>query len=219
MACDNVWKILAETGAILKDDHFVYTKGGHGSEYINKDALFMHPTELARLCQEIANQFTDTFLQSRADVVLGPAVGGALVAQWVAYFLKRATVSHEVLALYADKVDDGFVLQRGYDAFMRDKNVLVVEDVLNTGGSVKQVVELARSHGGKVIGVGALCNRGNVRLWDIGDPPILYSLVSVNMTVYDSSQCPLCAQGKPINTKIGKGAKFVAEHGQPKAPA
>lgn len=215
---DSVWKALEEMGAILRDDHFVYTNGGHGSEYVNKDALFTRPRELSKMCKYIAQNFTDTFGISNADIVLGPAVGGALIVQWVAYHLYKTT-SAEVLAIYADKENGGFVLKRGYDVLVPGKRVLVVEDILNTGGSVKQVVELARTHGGNVIGVGAICNRGNVRIVDIGKPPALTSVVSVNMQVYDARECPFCAEGKPINTKIGKGADFVAKHGQPKIPA
>lgn len=218
MTQEKVWKTLADMGAILKDDHFVYTKGGHGSEYVNKDALFMHPDKLSGMCRDIAHQFTDDSEMSRADVVLGPVVGGALIAQWVAYHLRRTKHAREVLAIYADKVDDGFALKRGYDRVVTGKNILIVEDILNTGGSVKQIVELARTHRGNVIGVGAICNRGDVHVWDIGSPPILYSVVATKMVVHDSSQCPFCAEGRPINTKIGKGAEFVAKHGQPKVP-
>lgn len=216
MSESSVWDTLRDMGAVLKDDHFVYTKGGHGSEYVNKDALFMHPKKLLALCRQIANSFRDSFGESLADVVMGPAVGGALIAQWVTYCLNDQL--KEVQAIYADKEGDGFVLKRGYDAIVPGKKVLVVEDILNTGGSVKQVVELARAHGGEVIGVGAICNRGDVHIWDIGKPPMLYSVVATRMTVYDSSRCPLCAEGRPINTKIGKGADFVAKHGQPKVP-
>lgn len=216
MSEQSAWDTLRDMGAILKDDHFVYTKGGHGSEYVNKDALFMRPNKLLALCRQIANSYRDRFGESLADVVMGPAVGGALVAQWVAYCLNDQL--KEVRAIYADKEGDGFVLKRGYDAIVRGKKVLIVEDILNTGGSVKQVVELARTHGGEVIGVGAICNRGNVRAVDIGKPPKLYSVVSIKMGIWHAEACPFCANGMPINTKIGKGADFVAKHGQPKVP-
>ncbi|OHB20156.1 MAG: hypothetical protein A2854_05105 [Parcubacteria group bacterium RIFCSPHIGHO2_01_FULL_56_18] len=227
MTNETVWETLERTGAILRNDHFVYTKGGHGSEYVNKDALFKYPLELSTMCKSIADAFTDKFGITEADVVLGPAVGGALIAQWVAYHLQITTTRTEVLAIYADKevvifpgpkTEARFVLNRGYDVVVPGRRVLVVEDILNTGGSVKQVVELARKHGGYVIGVGAICNRGNVRIVDIGEPPTLYSVVAVKMQVHDSSKCPLCAAGIPINTKIGKGADFVAQRGQPKVP-
>lgn len=207
---NEVWKTLEKMGAILRDDHFVYTKGGHGSEYVNKDALFKHPDALKVLCKHIADAFKDHDI----EVVLGPAIGGALIAQWVAFLLPQMT-GRPLVTIYADKEDGGFVLKRGYDAEVPGKKVLVVEDILNTGGTVKQIVELAREHGGTVTAVGAICNRGNVRIADIGHPPKLYSVVSVSMNVYDAGVCPLCAAGKPINTKIGKGAEYVAKHGQP----
>ncbi|MBL8157924.1 phosphoribosyltransferase [bacterium] len=217
MSEQSVWDTLRDMGAILKDDHFVYTKGGHGSEYVNKDALFMHPAGFSKLCSMIADEFRDMFGTPLPDVVLGPAVGGALVAQQVAYHL-GANSRSKPLAIYADKEGDGFVLKRGYDEKVPGKKILIVEDILNTGGSVKQVVELARTHGGDVIGVGAICNRGDVRIVDIGKPPKLFSVVSTRMVMYDSSQCPLCAEGRPINTKIGKGKEYVEKHGQPKVP-
>lgn len=213
----SVWDTLKDMGAILKDDHFVYTKGGHGSEYVNKDALFMYPADFSKLCSMIADEFRDMFGAPLPEVVLGPAVGGALVAQQVAYHL-GANSRTKPTAIYADKEGGGFVLNRGYDSVVPGKKILIVEDILNTGGSVKQVVELARAHGGEVIGVGAICNRGDVRIVDIGKPPKLYSVVAIKMGVWHAEACPFCANGMPINTKIGKGADFVAKHGQPKVP-
>lgn len=210
---DRIWRILKEANAILKDDHFVYTKGGHGHEYVNKDALMLMPFELDLLCNEIAEHFR----ASGPAIVLGPAVAGAIISYAVARNL-NAPLKPLVSATYADKEGDGFVLKRGYDEVIKGKRALVVEDILNTGGSVKQIVELARRHGAEVIGVGAICNRGGVTADMIGDPPELFSVVSVNMQMYPADECPFCKEGRPINTKIGKGADFVAKHGQPKVP-
>ncbi|MEI6499047.1 MAG: phosphoribosyltransferase family protein [bacterium] len=103
-----------------------------------------------------------------------------------------------------------FVFKRGYgDLVAGGKKVLVVEDVLTTGSSVKKVVEAVRAIGGEVVGVAALCNRGAVTAKDIGDVPELFSLMNISMESWDASECPLCAAGVPINTTVGKGQAFL----------
>ena len=98
----------------------------------------------------------------------------------------------------------------GYDKFLPGRRVLVVEDVLTTGGSAKKVVELARAAGGKVIGLGVLCNRGGVTPHDVGDVPQLFALTNIPLEVWMEGDCPLCKQGVPVNTDIGKGREFLA---------
>jgi orotate phosphoribosyltransferase len=88
--------------------------------------------------------------------------------------------------------------------------VLVVEDILTTGGSARQVVEAVQRQGGSVVGVGALCNRGDVSAATLG-APALFALTAVPLTSYAPEECPLCAAGVPINTRVGKGAAFVAQ--------
>jgi orotate phosphoribosyltransferase len=210
---ERIWRILKEANAILRNDHFVYTKGGHGHEYVNKDALMLMPFELDLLCKEIA----DHFRKAGPAVVLGPAIAGAIISFSVARQL-NTPFKPLVSSTYADKEGDGFVLKRGFDAVIAGKHVLVVEDILNTGGSVKQIVELARAHGGNVVGVGAICNRGGVTTEMIANPPELFSVASVSMQMYPADECPFCKEGRPINTKIGKGKEYVEKHGQPKAP-
>jgi orotate phosphoribosyltransferase len=87
--------------------------------------------------------------------------------------------------------------------------VLVVEDILTTGGSARLVVEAVAAAGGTVVGVGALCNRGGVSAQQIG-APVLFSLSTVPMESFAAEECPLCAAGVPVNTRVGKGAAFVA---------
>jgi orotate phosphoribosyltransferase len=137
------------------------------------------------------------------DVVIAPAIGGVILASHTALHLK-------VLSAYAEKDgDDGFVIKRGYDTAIDGKRVLIVEDILNTGGSVKKVVDAVRRHSGTVVGVGALCNRGGVTTEDLKVPK-LKSLVNMPLEVYDESECPLCVSEVPINTKLGKGREYLA---------
>ena len=88
--------------------------------------------------------------------------------------------------------------------------ILVVDDILTTGGSVRKVVETTRSFGGNVVAVGVLCNRGGIKPEDVGGVPRLFALVNVKLDAWDEMDCPLCASGVPVNTDVGKGREFLA---------
>jgi len=206
MSNQEVLAILTQVGAVITDSHIVYTLGKHGSAYINKDALYPHTKETSQLCR----LFAEHFAQDDVDVVIAPALGGIILSQWTAYHLSELT-GREVLGLYTEKIEGtkDFVIKRGYDKLLVGKKTLILEDVLTTGGSVKKVVELARSMGAEIVGVGVLCNRGNIRAEDIGNVSKLYSLVSISLDAWEPDECPLCAQGVLINTSVGKGREFL----------
>ncbi len=201
-----VLDLLSDVGAITTNTHAVYTSGKHGSMYVNKDALYPHTKETSALCR----LFAEYFLQDHVDIVIAPALGGIILSQWTAHHLSELS-GREVLGLYAEKIEGtkDFIIKRGYDKLLAGKKVLILEDVLTTGGSVKKVVELVRSMGGGIVGVGALCNRGGILAQDIGNVPKLHALVSISLDAWDPDQCPLCKQGVPINTSIGKGREFL----------
>jgi orotate phosphoribosyltransferase len=199
-------EILQDVGAVITNSHFVYTSWKHGSAYVNKDALYPHTMETSALCLAIAREF----VHEQVEAVVVPAVGGVALSQWTAYHLSYLT-GREVLAIYAEKSDDGnsFVIKRGYDKLIAKKEVLVVEDILNTGGTARKVVEAVRAIKGKVIGVGCLCNRGGVTYRDLSYVRMLHSLVNIKLDAWDEADCPLCAQGVPVNTDVGKGREFL----------
>lgn len=190
--------------------HFVFASGNHGSAYVNKDAIYPHTRDVSFLCREIANFFVDDNVQ----VVIAPAVGGVILSQWVAHHL-TGFMGEDVLGVYADKEkingEDNFVIRRGYDKIVADEKVLVVEDILNTGRSARKVVEAVREIGGRVVGVGVLCNRGGVTLEDLGGVPKLFALADIRMESWAAKDCPLCAQDFPVNTDVGKGREFLAQ--------
>ena len=202
----HVLKVLNDVGAVITDSHIVYTSGKHGSAYINKDALYPHTRATSMLCREIAMHYEDDGIEA----VIAPAVGGVILSTWTADWLSSRT-GREVLCTYADKDGkDGFIIKRGYDKLIAGKTVLVVEDLLTTGGSVRKVVEAVRAIGGNVVGVGVLCNRGSVTPADLGDVPRLVALTNIKMDSWDEADCPLCKQGVPINTSIGHWKAFLA---------
>ena len=202
---------LAKIQAVITDSHLVYTSGKHGATYFNKDAIYPHTELTSQLCEEIAKYFADRGI----EVVIAPAVGGIILSQWVAYHLTKIT-GREVLGVYAEKDGEGFVIKRGYDKLSAGKKVLIVEDILTTGGSVKKVIDTARSIGANIVGLGVLCNRGGITAKDVSNPPELFALIDVNFDAWDEADCPLCAKNIPINMDVGHGRNYVQAKSQNK---
>jgi orotate phosphoribosyltransferase len=204
-----IMRMFAGVGAIVSDSHFVYSSGRHSSVYVNKDALYLHPETISELCRFMAQPYD----ADEIDAVVAPVLGGIVLSQWVAHHLNTRRTSGETLAIYAEKGSDEaekhFFFGRGYDRYIPGKNILVVEDVLTTGGSARQVIDLVRRHGGNVVGLSALCNRGNVQPADVGHVPV-QALVSIALETYPAEACPFCRDGVPVNTTLGKGRAFVA---------
>lgn len=212
MKTDKIIRILKKVGAILTDDHFVYTSGRHGSVYINKDFLYPHTKETSK----VAKMFAEKFKNRDIDVVAAPAVGGTILSTWTAFYLSKLR-KKEVLSVYTEKdkgttasaAESEQMFRRGYDKFITGKNVLVLEDLTTTGISVKRTVEAIKKAGGKVIAVCVMVNRDpkNISASTIGAP--FYSLGNFTAVAYPENECPLCQKGLPINIKIGHGKKFV----------
>ncbi|HTM68175.1 MAG TPA: phosphoribosyltransferase family protein [Candidatus Binatia bacterium] len=199
--------ILAECGAVIDGSHFVYASGLHGKAYVNKDAVFLRPDKLSWVCLRLALAFS----KAGVDVVVGPAVGGAIIASHVAEHLRNwSQAQRDVRAAFADKTPDGgFIFARGYAEAISGRKVLVVEDILTTGGSCRKVVDAARAAGANVVGVGALVNRGSVSAEAVGAPPEFHALVELTFPTWKENACPLCATGVPVRTDLGKGKDFL----------
>lgn len=207
MTESEVLDVLESVGA-FRAGHFVFTSGRHGDKYINKDALYPFTRETSLLCGAMAEMFKD----DKVDVVIGPAVGAAILSQWVAYHLTQMTGTN-VAGVYADKDGQGgFILKRGYDRVVSGKRCIIVEDLLTTGGSVKKTIEAARVAGANIVGVTALANRGGVQAIDIGNPPKFEVLLNVHLESWEAADCPLCARGIPVATDIGHGREFAAKN-------
>ena len=197
---------MQKVGA-FRSGHFVFTHGRHSDSYVNKDALYPYTHDTSRLCKAMAERFG----KHEIDTVVGPAIGAAILSQWVAYHLTEIRGT-EVYGAYADKDGQGgFVLKRGYDAIVRGKRVLVVEDLTTTGGSIKKVVETVRGAGGEVVGAIAIVNRGSVTQKEVGNPAEFQALVTLDLESWDAAECELCKKGIPVNTDIGHGREFMAE--------
>ncbi len=197
--------ILTQMGAVITDSHVVYPSGKHGSTYIEKDLLYPYPWKTARLCGIIADHFCD----DNVRVVIAPSADGIALSQWTAHFLSLPIGAPEILAVHADEVEGDLIISRVYERFIRDKRVLVVDHSLTTDSVVKDTVKAARTAGGIVVGVGVLCNCCGEAALDLASVPKILAVVNTPFDSWSEADCPLCKQGMPINTDVGKGREFL----------
>ena len=206
MTADEVLDIFKKTGGYITGSHIVYTSGKHGQAYLNKDAIYPHTAEISAICEESSIRFQD----QNIEVVAAPALGGIILSQWTAYHLSLNT-KKDVLGVYTEKTPDkNQIFTRGYDKLVKDKRVLVVEDITTTGGSVKKVIDSVRIAGGSVVAVCVLVNRDpdNINSETVNAP--YFALAEVKMQAWEENECPLCKKGVPINTTVGKGREYLA---------
>lgn len=172
---------LRRTGALL-DGHFLLTSGLHSPGYVQCARLLQHPAE-AEAC---GTALADLVRAERPEVVLSPALGGIVIGHEVARVLG-------VRALFAERQNGALTLRRGFE-LRPGERVLVVEDVVTTGGSTRETIAVARAAGAVVVGAGAIIDRS--RGQSSLDVPFR-ALIEVTLPVYAPEACPLCASGTP----------------------
>ncbi|MGQ0550278.1 MAG: orotate phosphoribosyltransferase [Armatimonadota bacterium] len=175
----------------VEDGHFLLTSGLHSPVYVQSALILQHPEEAAALAEALAGRLRE----AQPEVVIGPALGGIVIAHEVARALRCR-------AIFAERADGVMVLRRGF-AVAPGERALVVEDVITTGGSVEEVAALVRIAGGQVVGFAALVDRsgGRARL----DAP-LAALITLDLPACPPEACPLCRQGEPMS-KPGSRAR------------
>jgi orotate phosphoribosyltransferase len=209
MNSQDLLDIFKKVGGYIEGDHIVYTSGKHGEVYFNKDAIYPHTHEISLICKEIATRFKD----SGVEVVAGPALGGIILSTWTAYYLSELT-GREVLGVYTEKTPDkNQIFTRGYDALVKGKKVLIVEDIVTTGGSIKKVIASVKQAGGDVIGACALVNRDpkNNTSESIGTK--FSSIAQSQAQAWDEKNLPDAIKNRPVNVKVGKGREYLAKKG------
>lgn len=193
-------QIFLDTGALV-DGHFLLSSGLHAGRYVAKELVYPHTTKLNSLCGAVA----DRFRYDDIEAVVSPVVGGVALSQWTANHLTRMK-GQEVQAFWVEKTSfKSFALLRRYAQLVAGKKVLIVDDVLTTGHSVEAVRRAVESCGASVMGIGVLWLRGEINLI----MPKFFSLINCRFPVWKASECPLCAQGIPINTDFGRGKDSV----------
>lgn len=176
---EQVLEIFERTGVLL-EGHFRLTSGLHAAKYLQCAQLLQYPHEAGPLCEQLAEYFKD----AGATVVAGPATGGIILAYEVAKALG-------VKNIFGERENGVMTFRRGFKVEPTDK-VLVLEDVVTTGGSVKELIECVKAAGAQVIGVASLVNRSGGRV-DFGVP--FKSLVNLDITTYQPEDCPMCKEG------------------------
>jgi orotate phosphoribosyltransferase len=180
--------ILKEAGA-FSEGHFLLTSGLHSPVYWEKFRILEQPHNTERMCRMIV----DHFRGCDCRLVVGPTTGGVIVAYEVARQLG-------VRSIFAEREGTGRVFRRGFRVIPGER-VLVVDDVLTTGGSVRDVLAEVKRLGGQAVGLGVLIDRSQGDL-DFGVP--LFSCLRTRVPTYKPEECPLCREGRPL-MKPGSG--------------
>lgn len=187
--------LLKEHGAV-QTGHFVLASGNHSKHYVQTAQLMQHPD----LVDEVLNDELPKFdWEKTPDTILTAATGGITFAQQVGLRMGKKTI-------FAERDDNNqLVLERGFD-LAENESVLLVEDVVTTGGTLEELEDLVADHGAETVGVLSMINRSDLNNWS-GKP--FHALLNVEYPVYDSSECPLCENGKE---RTRPGTKDVEEN-------
>lgn len=180
MTKEQVLESFKKTGGLLQG-HFILTSGRHSDTYMQCAKLFVDPIESQKLCEALSKMLTSF----GADLIVSPAVGGIIMGYEVA---KQLGIKN----IFAERVDGKMTLRRGFE--LKDSKVIIVEDVVTTGGSVKEIIELVENAGSKVLAVASIVDRSNGAV-DFGVPFV--NLLSVQVQSYPPEECPLCKSGVP----------------------
>ena len=189
-----VLEILTEAGVLL-EGHFLLTSGRHSNKYMQCAKIFCNSKYSRELCADLAAQFSGFAV----DIVVGPAMGAVLMSYEVSAQLG-------VPNFFTERENGKMTLRRGF-SIPKGARVLVVEDVVTTGGSVFEVIELLKAMGAEVVGVGVIVDRtgssgGTI---DFGVP--FKAVTSVSIESYEADNCPLCKAGMGAPVKPGSRTK------------
>ncbi len=182
--------LFIKTGAIL-EGHFLLTSGRHSLMYVEKFQVLQHPKYTEQLCQALAKRFQ----AAKIDVVVGPVTGGILLAHEVGKALGTR-------AIFTERDKGLMALRRGFFIDPGER-VLIVEDIVTTGGSVQEVVSVVKEQGGVVAGIGLLVDRSGGKV-DFHVPT--EALLHLDVPSFLEEDCPACKKGLPI-TKRGSRKK------------
>lgn len=199
-------KTLKRVDVYHKDGHFIYSTGNHGSVYIDKNKLFPHPVITNQVCEYLGKVIVDL----EVDAIIGPSSGGIILSQGVARYLS-VNKKKEVLSLYMDKVEGGdFKMKRNYNNLVKDKNVIIVDDGILTGKTIKKIIQETLLCHANILAVIAIFKKANLTAVDLG-VPLFMSIFSENYdeTTWSPAECPLCKNNIPVNLKLGQAKKYL----------
>ncbi|MDR1122734.1 MAG: orotate phosphoribosyltransferase [Endomicrobium sp.] len=177
----DIRKLFKKNNALL-NGHFKLSSGLHSDTYFQSALILQHPKESERLGKELAKKVKENNI--KIDVVVSPAIGGIIIGQEIAKALS-------VRAVFTERVDGKVLLRRGFSLSDNEK-VLVVEDVITTGLSTREVIETLKTNRGQVVAVASLVDRSTGKV-DFGVPQ--FSLLSLEVKSYKEECCSMCKEG------------------------
>lgn len=179
---NEILEIFKNTGALL-EGHFLLTSGRHSNVYFQCAKVLQYPEYTEKICGNIV----DHFKNFKIDTVISPAIGGIIVGQEVARQLNKKSI-------FAEREDKTLTLRRGF-SLEKGEKVLVCEDVITTGGSVFEVIEIVKSFDAEVVGVGSIVDRSNGKV-KFGYPQI--SAIKMDVVSFLNEDCELCKKDIPL---------------------
>ncbi len=185
---DSILELFERTGAYLRG-HFRLTSGLHSGEYLQCAKVLAFPEHAERLGRELTIKIRKLLGDRPVDTVVAPAMGGIIIGHEVARALKTRSLFTE-----RDAATNEMTLRRGFEV-APGENIVVVEDVVTTGGSTKEVIGLMRALGAEVLGAGSIIDRSGGEA-DVGVARV--SLEVLHPVTYPPEDCPLCREGKPV---------------------
>lgn len=179
---NEIIEVFHETKA-LREGHFRYTSGKHSKQYLQCSLLLQYPNFIEKLCEDLARRFKGQDVHT----VLSPGIAGIILGFEVAKILG-------VRSLFTEREDGKMTFRRGYK-LESDENVLIIEDVITSGGSIVEVINLVKEQEANIIGVGVLVDRsgGKVHLGLKKE-----ALLTLEIPTWDLEECPLCKENIPI---------------------
>ena len=188
---DYLYNKYKENG-IVKEGHFKLTSGRHSNLYVNKDAIYCNPELLDMTESAIINTVIHTIPIEKYDVVTGPALAGAILAVPVAMDSSKRFI-------YPEKIDGKMVFRRGYEHVIPGKKILIVEDIITTGGSVQKTADAITALSGIVVGVISIWNRSG---WQLEGAENM-TLIDKSVDSWEPEDCPLCKDKIPLTDPKG----------------
>ncbi len=188
---EQILEIFRETRALL-EGHFQLTSGLHSPQYFQCARVLQFPKYLHLLCGEIARHFE----YNEVEVVISPAIGGIVVGTEVGRMLGVRTI-------FAERKDGKMELRRGFE-IRPGERVLVVEDVVTTGGSTKEVIDLTSKAGGTVVGAASIVDRSNGK---VQFNTKQFAVLQMEVIAYKPEDCPMCKSGSTA-TKPGSRGNY-----------
>ncbi|MBT1248515.1 MULTISPECIES: orotate phosphoribosyltransferase [unclassified Thermosipho (in: thermotogales)] len=182
-------EILEKTGALL-NGHFILSSGNHSEKYIQCARIFEYP----KYGELVGKMLAEKLEKYNPDLIIGPTMGGIHIAYIVAKYLNKRNI-------FAERENKKMTLRRGFKINEGEK-VAIVEDVITTGKSVKEVIEIVKENNGKVCCIGSIINRSDNNPFEV---PYEY-LLKINIPIYKKEECPLCKEQIPAEKP---GSRFI----------